>query len=193
MIEHLWKRVNSDVGVSQLLEPRWWVVLLRHLEFVPEIWWGMSIPSTFPFLYHQCIVVVTIILVHIHIFQCTRWSLFSFHLCSSFKHAFPSTHYINSSSSIIFCEAVAIFGIIVALIISTKIGDKINTEDLSVIGDDYAGGYKLFAAGLVTGCCGLFSGYVYLPYPSSTRYSNVFCDVILPFSRSRTPHHLFLS
>jgi len=60
--------------------------------------------------------------------------------------------------SIIFCEAVAIFGIIVALIISTKIGDKTDMSDITVVASDYAGGYKLFSAGLITGLCGLFSG-----------------------------------
>eukprot|EP00026_Physarum_polycephalum_P018829 Phypoly_transcript_20576.p1 GENE.Phypoly_transcript_20576~~Phypoly_transcript_20576.p1 ORF type:complete len:187 (+),score=15.04 Phypoly_transcript_20576:86-646(+) len=65
--------------------------------------------------------------------------------------------------SVIFCEAVAIFGIIVALIISTKIGEKeLQSKDwCTMVLDrqaDYSGGYKLFASGLITGFCGLFSG-----------------------------------
>eukprot|EP01110_Echinostelium_bisporum_P001068 TRINITY_DN12590_c0_g1_i1.p1 TRINITY_DN12590_c0_g1~~TRINITY_DN12590_c0_g1_i1.p1 ORF type:complete len:212 (-),score=38.47 TRINITY_DN12590_c0_g1_i1:54-611(-) len=56
--------------------------------------------------------------------------------------------------SVIFCEATAIFGIIVALICSTKIGDRAGPPTAQ----DYAGGYKVFAGGITTGLCGLFSG-----------------------------------
>lgn len=51
---------------------------------------------------------------------------------------------------------MAIFGIIVSLIISTKIGEKTSA---SLYVDDFRGGYKLFAAGITAGMCGLFSGY----------------------------------
>jgi len=57
--------------------------------------------------------------------------------------------------SIIFCEAVAIFGIIISLVISTKIGNVIDNPPTV---EDYKGGFLLFASGIITGVCGLFSG-----------------------------------
>eukprot|EP01111_Echinosteliopsis_oligospora_P010378 TRINITY_DN321_c0_g1_i1.p1 TRINITY_DN321_c0_g1~~TRINITY_DN321_c0_g1_i1.p1 ORF type:complete len:223 (-),score=48.16 TRINITY_DN321_c0_g1_i1:84-656(-) len=61
--------------------------------------------------------------------------------------------------SIIFCEAVAIFGIIVALMTSTKIGSNTSTAyNTGFYAMTYSSGYKLFWSGVVTGGCGLFSG-----------------------------------
>jgi len=58
-------------------------------------------------------------------------------------------------NSIIFCEAVAIYGIILAIVMQQKM--------VSVLPEDYNGmtyfsGFCLFAAGLTTGLANLFCG-----------------------------------
>ncbi len=69
---------------------------------------------------------------------------------------------------------MAIFGIIVALIISTKIGTKQSTAGI-YSPEDFAGGYKLFAAGIISGACGLFSGYVLFIYYLLFYFSTFIC------------------
>eukprot|EP00188_Purpureofilum_apyrenoidigerum_P006370 Plantae.Rhodophyta-Purpureofilum_apyrenoidigerum.ctg9808.p1 GENE.Plantae.Rhodophyta-Purpureofilum_apyrenoidigerum.ctg9808~~Plantae.Rhodophyta-Purpureofilum_apyrenoidigerum.ctg9808.p1 ORF type:complete len:195 (+),score=25.99 Plantae.Rhodophyta-Purpureofilum_apyrenoidigerum.ctg9808:199-783(+) len=54
--------------------------------------------------------------------------------------------------SIIFCEAVAIYGVIMAIIMQTKI---VEAEDGA---PSFFGGYGLFAAGVVVGLSNLFCG-----------------------------------
>ncbi|XP_048761899.1 V-type proton ATPase 21 kDa proteolipid subunit c''-like [Ostrea edulis] len=67
--------------------------------------------------------------------------------------------------SIIFCEAVAIYGIIMAIIIGQSIGsfDKEN-DSAEVIRDSYDAGFRMFAAGLSVGvsnvACGITVGIV---------------------------------
>ena len=53
--------------------------------------------------------------------------------------------------SVIFCEAVAIYGVIVAIILQTKLEDVTPAEGLYGRAN-MAAGYAIFAAGL---CCGL--------------------------------------
>jgi F0F1-type ATP synthase membrane subunit c/vacuolar-type H+-ATPase subunit K len=53
--------------------------------------------------------------------------------------------------SVIFCEAVAIYGVIVAIILQTKLEDVSPAEGLYGRAN-MAAGYAIFAAGL---CCGL--------------------------------------
>lgn len=58
--------------------------------------------------------------------------------------------------SIIFCEVVAIYGVIMSIIFSGKL-DAISGEDL-YSGSNYYTGYALFWAGLTVGMCNLICG-----------------------------------
>eukprot|EP00834_Sanchytrium_tribonematis_P003489 NODE_135_length_16508_cov_1.365897.p10 type:complete len:204 gc:universal NODE_135_length_16508_cov_1.365897:2519-1908(-) len=55
--------------------------------------------------------------------------------------------------SIIFCEAVAIYGIIIAIVFSGKLTTVKSYND-----NDYFTGYALFWSGLTVGLCNLFCG-----------------------------------
>ncbi len=55
--------------------------------------------------------------------------------------------------SIIFCEAVAIYGIIIAIVFSGKLATVTNYSD-----EDYFTGYALFWSGLTVGICNLLCG-----------------------------------
>lgn len=58
-------------------------------------------------------------------------------------------------NSIIFCEAVAIYGIIMAIMFQNKLQDQHTSTFNSV---DYHAGYALFFAGLECGLVNLFCG-----------------------------------
>lgn len=66
--------------------------------------------------------------------------------------------------SILFCEAVAIYGLIVAIIMSSVSKSAAVTTYDEVMGDEelirlnYMAGYVIFAAGLTTGMCNLICG-----------------------------------
>ncbi|XP_061175763.1 V-type proton ATPase 21 kDa proteolipid subunit c''-like [Saccostrea echinata] len=67
--------------------------------------------------------------------------------------------------SIIFCEAVAIYGIIMAIIIGQNIGAfDMEKDSEQVIRDSYDAGFRMFAAGLTVGvsniACGITVGIV---------------------------------
>ncbi|KAJ3366152.1 hypothetical protein GGF32_006601 [Allomyces javanicus] len=57
--------------------------------------------------------------------------------------------------SIIFCEAVAIYGIIVAIVFSAKLG---NVSPLAFTASHYYTGYSLFWSGLTVGLCNIACG-----------------------------------
>lgn len=58
--------------------------------------------------------------------------------------------------SIIFCEVVAIYGVIMSIVFSAKIANV--PEDRLYTGSNYYTGYALFWAGLTVGMCNLICG-----------------------------------
>lgn len=58
--------------------------------------------------------------------------------------------------SIIFCEVVAIYGVIMAIVFSSKVG--YTTGDNLYDGSSYYTGFALFWAGLTVGGCNLVCG-----------------------------------
>ena len=58
--------------------------------------------------------------------------------------------------SIIFCEVVAIYGVIMAIVFSAKI--KVVTGDAIYSSSNYYTGYALFWSGLTVGMCNLICG-----------------------------------
>ena len=60
--------------------------------------------------------------------------------------------------SVIFCEAVAIYGVIVAIILQTKIEYVAPSGDGQYPQSAYASGYAMFAAGLTVGLANLVCG-----------------------------------
>ena len=59
--------------------------------------------------------------------------------------------------SIIFCEAVAIYGVIVAIILQTKL-ENVSIEEGLYSRGNMAAGYAIFAAGLTCGLANLVCG-----------------------------------
>ena len=58
--------------------------------------------------------------------------------------------------SIIFCEVVAIYGVIMSIVFSAKLENV--PEDRLYTGNNYYTGYSLFWAGLTVGACNLICG-----------------------------------
>ncbi len=73
-------------------------------------------------------------------------------------------HSLDLYSSIIFCEATAIYGVIIAIILQSKM----NMPTLRQEGDEpinevalYFAGYAVFGAGIAVGFTNIASGYVF--------------------------------
>lgn len=66
--------------------------------------------------------------------------------------------YSKNLVSVIFCEAVAIYGIIVSIIMATSLRGYNPDADPKILAGDIMSGYKIFGAGLITGSCNLFCG-----------------------------------
>lgn len=66
--------------------------------------------------------------------------------------------------SIVFCEAAAIYGVIMSVVINGNINVETMGDSPEVMMKDYYGAYRLFAAGLMVGisnlCCGIAIGIV---------------------------------
>jgi len=62
--------------------------------------------------------------------------------------------------SIIFCEAVAIYGIIMAIVFSQKMNNPQLNEDGTYQAQDLFAGFSIFTSGLTVGFANLFCGYV---------------------------------
>ena len=58
--------------------------------------------------------------------------------------------YSKNLISIIFCEAVAIYGIIISIIMASSL-QKYDGDDQEIIGKQYMAGYRVFGAGMITG------------------------------------------
>merc|ERR1712189_157420 len=61
--------------------------------------------------------------------------------------------------SVIFCEAAAIYGIIMAIVMGSQIKEfDTTTEDPMILQKNYFAGFSIFAAGMTVGFCNLFCG-----------------------------------
>lgn len=78
---------------------------------------------------------------------------------SSLLGAAVKTPRIRSKNlvSVIFCEAVAIYGVIMAIIMIGKISEK--PDNYLPTGKDWFSGFNLFSVGLGVGLSNLFCGY----------------------------------
>jgi V-type H+-transporting ATPase proteolipid subunit len=71
-----------------------------------------------------------------------------------------ASHWPLPPFSIIFCEAVAIYGIIIAILFQNKMTGRADSQLPEL--QDFHAGYALFWAGLQAGLTNLFCGYVIL-------------------------------
>ena len=72
--------------------------------------------------------------------------------------------------SVIFCEATAIYGVIVAIILQTKIEDVPRNADGTFLSAAVFSGYAVFASGCTVGLANLACGCV-PPAPRATRFA----------------------
>jgi len=65
--------------------------------------------------------------------------------------------YSKNLISIIFCEAVAIYGIIISIIMASSLKEY-KGQDPQLIAKNYEAGFRVFGAGIITGVSNLFCG-----------------------------------
>merc|ERR1712035_7257 len=65
--------------------------------------------------------------------------------------------YSKNLISIIFCEAVAIYGIIISIIMASSM-KRYTGDDPEILFKNYEAGYRVFGAGVIAGVCNLFCG-----------------------------------
>lgn len=63
--------------------------------------------------------------------------------------------------SVIFCEAVAIYGVIVAIILQTKLESVPSTQIYAP--ESLRAGYAIFASGIIVGFANLVCGFISQP------------------------------
>ena len=80
-----------------------------------------------------------------------------FHFQTLFRLLSPA--FVPLYCSVIFCEAVAIYGVIVAIILQTKL-EHVGMTDGRYTSDALRAGYSIFASGLIVGFANLVCGYV---------------------------------
>ena len=59
--------------------------------------------------------------------------------------------------SVVFCEVVAIYGVIMAIVFSTKLNPEVTPEQLDTHASHFTG-HGVFWGGITVGICNLFSG-----------------------------------
>jgi V-type H+-transporting ATPase proteolipid subunit len=84
----------------------------------------------------------------------SSFSCHSVRVVSKSKSSF--SFIVVASFSIIFCEAVAIYGIIMAAVLQTKVAE---TAGRPVTNHDFYAGFGIFWAGVTVGLCNLACGY----------------------------------
>lgn len=121
-----------------------------------------------------------------------QWSLLESVQRISSGISFLSSQLVIFLLSIIFCEANAIYGVIIAVVLATKVTLTINAsgypEDYNFNALWYSG-YSIFAAGLIVGLSNICSGYA-PPWlsPPNLVFPSVFVDPVVFWLMLRMVH-----
>ena len=84
--------------------------------------------------------------------------------------------YSKNLISIIFCEAVAIYGIIISIIMASSL-QKYDGDDPEIIGKQYMAGYRVFGAGLITGKSSVIDSQPVFLISTFLGVCNLFCGI----------------
>ena len=82
----------------------------------------------------------------------------SFQIQSFLSRRYWLKQFTDLNSSVIFCEAVAIYGIIMSIILQGKMAKIDGDENFNYADKDFYSGYSLFWSGLTVGFANLFCG-----------------------------------
>jgi F0F1-type ATP synthase membrane subunit c/vacuolar-type H+-ATPase subunit K len=172
------------VGPSNALQGAWCVVV-RWSEPSPDVIHRTSLAAPPSPLYQQGISCIPVLLVPIRTCtHCThgwcrfwRWPVFGSVGCVDASRrpiglASPPPHpccraslntdtrcYRGHGHSVIFCEAVAIYGVVVAILLATKTEAVVALENGDFPAHAKTAGYAIFAAGGTVGFANLVCGY----------------------------------